>query len=70
MTRKLSFTAGILVVFAVSVLILLRLFPGPHQPADYLVVGTLATFFCILLVFIVVISTSDKGANTFYKRRR
>lgn len=70
MTRKLSFAVAVVLVFAVSVLILLRLFPGPHQPGDYLVVGTLATFLCILLVFVLVISTSNKGPNVFYKRRR
>lgn len=70
MARKIVFAAGILLIFGMSVLILLRFFPDPRKPADYLVIGTMATLFCILLVFIVVISTRDKGANTFYKRRR
>jgi hypothetical protein len=68
MNRKLSLTAGILLVFTVTVLILLQILPGPYKPADYLVIGTLATFVCILLAFLAVISTS--GTDTFFKRKR
>jgi multisubunit Na+/H+ antiporter MnhF subunit len=70
MNRKFSMALGILLVFAVTVLILLRILPGPYKPTDYLVIGTLATFVCILLAFLVVISTSDKGTDTFFKRKR
>lgn len=70
MLRKLSFIAGIVVVFASTVFILLHLFPGPHQPADYIVVGTIATFICILLVFVGALSTIGKRGNVFYRRRR
>ena len=70
MSRKLSMAAGILLVFTVTVLILLRVLPGPYKPADYLVIGTLATFVCILLAFIIFVSTSEKGTGTFFKRKR
>ena len=70
MHRKLTMAAGILLVFAVTVLILLRVLPGPYRPADYLVIGTLATFVCILLAFIIGASTSEKGTDTFFKRKR
>lgn len=70
MARKLSMAVGILLVFAVMVFILLRVLPGPYKPADYLVIGTLATFVCILLAFIIIVSTSEKGSDTFFKRRR
>ena len=57
-------------MFAVTVLILVRVWPGPHKPTDYLVIGTLATFICILLAFLMVVSTSEKRSETFYKRKK
>lgn len=69
MTQKLSLAGGILLVFTVTVLILLRTLPGPYRPTDYLVIGTLATFVCILLAFIIIVSTSGKR-DSFFRRRR
>ena len=61
---------GVLVVFTMTVFILLRVLPGPYKPADYLVIGTLATFVCILLAFIIFVSTTEKRTGTFFKRKR
>lgn len=57
-------------VFIVTVLILLRFMPGHHQPADYLVIGTLGTLVCILLGFVVFLSGSAKRSQLFYKRKK
>ena len=46
---------GLIVVFAVIVALMLHALPGPHRPADYMVIGTLATLACIALVFIVLL---------------
>lgn len=70
MSRKASMAAGILVVFLATVLILLRVMPGPHKPTDYLVIGTLATFVCILIAFIVFVSATRKRSEIFYKRKK
>ena len=44
-------------IFAVTVAILLAVMPGPHKPTDYLVIGCVATLLCLLLLFVVLIST-------------
>lgn len=70
MVRKLSLACGLIVIFAITVLILLRIMPGPHKPSDYLVMGTLSTFVCILLLFVFLLSGSGKPSGIFYKRRK
>jgi len=69
MSRKITLAGSLLLIFAMTVLILLRLMPGPHKPTDYLVIGTLATFVCILLAFIFFFSVSGKRSDMFYKRK-
>jgi len=70
MNRKASMAAGILVVFLATVLILLRVMPGPHKATDYMVIGTMATFVCILLAFIVFVSVAGKRSDIFFKRKK
>ena len=70
MNRKLPLAAGLLMVFVVTVLILLRFMPARHQAADYLVIGTLATLVCILLAFLVVLLVNPKRSEMFYKRKK
>ncbi len=73
MIRKASMAVGILVVFLATVLILLRIMPGPHKATDYMVIGTMATFVCILLAFIafiVFITAAGKRSEIFFKRKK
>ena len=70
MNRKLILAAGFLMVFIVTILILLRFMPGLRQPADYLVIGTLATLVCILLGFVVFLFGRPKRSDLFYKRKK
>jgi hypothetical protein len=70
MSTRVALSAGIVVLFIAAVMILLHVFPGPRRPVDYLVVGTLATFVCILVVFIMVVTTSEKRDDFFFKRRK
>ncbi len=70
MSRKLTLAGGFLMVFFVTVLILLRFMPGMRRPADYLVIGTLATLVCILLAFVVFLSGNAKRSQMFYKRKK
>jgi hypothetical protein len=58
--------AGIAVIFTAITLIMLRLMPGPHTAADYLVVGGLATLVSLVLLFALLIGMSP---GTFGKRR-
>ncbi len=70
MSRKLPVGIAVAMVFVLTVLILLRVVPGPHRPADYAVIGSLATLVCILVVFLVFLSGNAKRSEMFYKRKK
>jgi Na+/melibiose symporter-like transporter len=57
MPRPLSLTLGMLMVFAVTILILANVLPGPHRPTDYLVMGGVATMLCLVLLFVLLAVT-------------
>jgi len=61
MNRTLKISALLLAVFAVTVAILLQVLPGPHERTDYLVIGGVATLFCILLLYFLLIKRGDKN---------
>jgi Na+/melibiose symporter-like transporter len=50
-------------IFAVTVVVLLAVMPGPHKPTDYLVIGCVATLLCLLLLFVVLINTPKRPDN-------
>ena len=56
MNRTIALTLGMVIIFAVTVVILLVVMPGPHKPTDYLVIGCVATLLCLLLLFVVLIN--------------
>lgn len=70
MPLKGTMLAGIVAVFIALVLILLKVMPGPHKATDYLVIGTVATLVCILLAFVLFVSTSGKRSDMFFKRKK
>jgi multisubunit Na+/H+ antiporter MnhF subunit len=67
MPSKVALIIGTALMFVITVLILLRVLPGPHKSTDYLVIGTLATFVCLLVVFLIV-GTAKR--NESYKTRK
>lgn len=68
--RILSLAGISLALFGVSVIVLMRLVPGPHTERDYMIIGCLATLVALFAVFLILISTSMKNPNIFYKRRK
>jgi len=68
--RVLVLAAAAVCVFAASVLILLRVIPVPHKDSDYLVIGTLATFASLAVVFVVLVTTYFRDPTAFIKRRK
>lgn len=48
------------VSFAAIAAILLRLMPLPRKDTDYLVVGTLATFGALAVLFLTLLATNRK----------
>ncbi len=70
MRRTLYLTLGILLVFTLTVAIMWRLMPYPRKEVDYLVIGGTATLISMALLFIVLINTSYKGNDIFYRKRK
>jgi hypothetical protein len=58
MSRKLALIAGLLAAFAAIVTVLLAALPGPRRATDYLVIGAIATFICLLLLFVALTKTT------------
>jgi cytochrome c oxidase assembly factor CtaG len=67
--RILGLFVAVLMVFGVVVAIGLRLLPGPHTETDYLVVGSVATFIALGVLFVVLITSYVKSPDVFFKRR-
>lgn len=54
---------GIAVLFVASIVILLKVIPGPHTKTDYLVIGAVATFLSMALLFVVLLNSGVPGAE-------
>ncbi len=61
---------GAAIVFGVTVAIGLRLLPEPHSETDYLVVGSIATFISLAVLFGILIATWVKSPEILFKRRK
>jgi hypothetical protein len=70
MSRNVGLFAGIAVLFATVVLILNQVLPGPRRPIDYLVMGGAATMICLLVLFLVLISTTMRTPDTFFRKKK
>jgi len=68
MKRILVLVLGLLAVFVVTVGVLLNVMPGPHKSTDYLVIGAIATLLCLLLLFIIFITTMKKPQPSYKQR--
>lgn len=70
MRKALPLGAGMLLMFVTVVAILVRVIPGPHKETDYLVIGTLATFASLALLFVVLATTVFKDPSALFKRKK
>jgi hypothetical protein len=70
MKRGLLLGFAIAFVFAGVVILLLALMPAPLRESDYLVIGSVATLVSLLALFVLLVSTSMKSSNIFFKRRK
>ncbi|MEP7365015.1 MAG: hypothetical protein ABI972_17320 [Acidobacteriota bacterium] len=70
MRKALPLGAGMLLVFIAVVGVLVRVIPGPHKETDYLVIGTLATFASLVLLFGVLATTVFKDPSALFKRKK
>lgn len=69
MARTLLLGGGGIFVFIAVAMIMLKVLPGPLKDSDYLVVGSVATLVSLLVLFLVLISTSMKSREVFFRRR-
>jgi hypothetical protein len=70
MRKVLPLGAGMLLVFIAVIGVLVRVIPGPHKETDYLVIGTLATFASLGLLFVVLATTIFKDPSALFKRKK
>ena len=68
--RVAILTVSAVIVFGVVGATLLRVLPGPHQPADFLVIGTLATLATLAALFVAIVAGWLKTRDIFYRRRQ
>jgi len=67
--RVLTLAAGIVFIFATVVAILLMIMPGQRTNTDYLVIGGVATFTSMIVLFIALITHWTARTDVFFKRR-
>ncbi len=68
MNQRFAMAAGgIVVVFLVTIAIAFQLMPGPLKSTDYLVVGAIATFVSMLVLFVILTQTVGTKKQIFTK---
>lgn len=70
MKRGLTLGALAVCVFVVVAAIMLKLMPAPFKESDYMVIGSVATLVALGVVFLVLVSTTMKSTDIFFKKRR
>lgn len=69
--RKMMTLGGIAVaVFAIACVVLLRIMPPPHRDVDFVVAGSIAMLAALLVVFLLVLATTQRRDGTFFTKRR
>jgi Na+/melibiose symporter-like transporter len=57
-------------LFGISIIVLMRVLPGPHTERDYFIIGCLSTLVALFALFLIVIKTWIKAPDPFFKRRK
>jgi len=70
MRRGLMLGAAALCVFVVVAALMLKLMPAPLKESDYMVIGSVATLVALGVLFLVLVSTTLKSSDIFFKKRR
>jgi hypothetical protein len=59
-----------LCVFVVVAAIMVKVMPSPMKEFDYMVVGSVATLLALGAVFLLLVSSTLKSSDVFFKKRR
>lgn len=70
MPRTALIVAAVAAIFALIVSGMLWLLPHPRRNVDYLVVGGMATMLAMGVLFLILVRTTHKGSDVFFKRRK
>ena len=70
MKRGIMLGIAVAFIFAAVAFIMLRVMPQPMKDSDYLVVGSVATLVALLALFLLLVSTSMKSSDVFFKKRK
>lgn len=70
MMRGLMLGALGICVFVIVSAVMLQFMPGPLKDSDYMVIGSVATLLALGAVFLVLVSTTMKSTDVFFKKRR
>jgi hypothetical protein len=70
MKRGLLLSGLAICVFVVVAIVMLTFMPAPLKESDYMVIGSVATLLALGAVFLVLVSTTLKTTDVFFKKRR
>ena len=70
MKRGLMLGGLAVCVFVVVAVVMLKFMPVPLKESDYMVIGSVATLVALGAVFLVLVSTTLKSTDVFFKKRR
>jgi hypothetical protein len=70
MKRGLMLGGLAVCVFVVVAALMLKFMPAPLKESDYMVIGSVATLLGLGAVFLVLVSTTLKSTDVFFKKRR
>jgi hypothetical protein len=70
MKRGLMLGGLAVCVFMVVAIVMLKFMPAPLKESDYMVIGSVATLLALGAVFVVLVSTTLKSTDVFFKKRR
>ncbi|MFN0101599.1 MAG: hypothetical protein ACKV2U_05845 [Bryobacteraceae bacterium] len=62
-SRWFTLAGGIAVLFVATIAILLKVIPEPHRNLDYLVIGAVATFLSMILLWVVMMQGWTKSGD-------
>lgn len=70
MRRPLVLVASVLIAFLVTLAIMWQVMPYPRKNLDYLIMGAASTMVSMVVLFLVLINTTYKRDDIFFKRRK
>jgi len=68
--RPLVLVVSVFIAFLVTLAIMWQVMPYPRKNLDYLIMGAASTMVSMVVLFVVLINTTYKRDDIFFKRRK